>query len=210
MDYTTLVGAKGTAGSIRNQVNWDHAPAEQILEDSYSWLANHLKVREMVTIKQDTLALGANTLALPDRFASHIKLRLYGSVDGEIDILNPEHFEQRLGFDTSGVAIAGMPSCGAIAGTTLQLDLKAQANYTYRWWHYAMPAALGPSNQTNFLTDRYSHILRAVTSYWAYIHKRNLQMAAQQQELALEHVENANANADMEQNTYRTEAYWSR
>lgn len=110
MSYTTLVGPKGSAGSIANWVSYTKLDIATIVDEAQSLLFQMLRVREMRTTWTFALDIGQSSVALPSRFLDPIgKLfdttnsgdishriesevlarRAYSPVSGSFDIPNP-------------------------------------------------------------------------------------------------------------------------
>lgn len=208
MDYTTLVADKNTDGSIKQWINWDKGPSTTIMEAAQGFIYRRLRVREMLSLATGTIALDASTLALPTRYLATYVLGLYGSTKREVVYLDPQHFEQRIAFDTDGSLFPGTPTFCTADATTMQFNHKADVAYTYRHWFYQGPAVLGPSNLTNFLTDRHPDMLLAAALYFAYLAIKDSGMADEQLQIAASAIERSNAEWDMEKEAVRTEMYW--
>lgn len=68
MTWSSLTGAKGSAGSIMNWVGYSKIDIPTILEESQSLIYGILRTREMRTIWTFGMAPGACSIALPARF----------------------------------------------------------------------------------------------------------------------------------------------
>lgn len=206
MDYTTLVGLKSVSGSIRNWVNWDAAPVETILAEAEGMIYSKLRVREMSTYKQDgTITSGSATCTLPDDYMALKFWRRITPNPGKIYLLDEEYFLLKRQRDEDGAIIAGTPMYAMIIGGSnaadpviAHFDCKADQNYTWEMSYYKRPTALGPSNLTNFLTIRYEALLRDTCLYRAFMHKKELDMAAPFKKSFDDWFEQANIEKDME------------
>lgn len=186
MDYATLVATKSTQGSIRNWINWDAAPAEIILAAAQNMIYSRLRVREMSKYKQDGEILeNESSITLP---SDYIGLKYWRRIQpnaGRIYLLDEEYFMQKRQRDDDGVVIEGTPMYAMIVGgsnaadpVTAHFDVKADQDYDWEMSYYARPADLGVSNTTNFLTSRYEWLLQTGCMYQAYLHKKELDLAA--------------------------------
>ena len=180
MDYNTLIGPKSTPGSIANYANYGLAPATEVLIDAQAVIYQRLRVREMrIGPMPLPLATGDITAPLPTGFLDPISVhdslfcpirqqdpesllrkRFVNSKTGDFSFpdFNPQDFK------TTAVWQQGVPYAYSIFGEFLQFDVAANAPMVYWMIYYGMPPFLGtsaPPINTNFLTTRYPHILRA-------------------------------------------------
>lgn len=72
MDYTTLIAAKGTAGSILNWVGYSKMDAPTLLEESQALIYQFLRVREMRKEWVFGMSENDSSIALPSRFLDSI------------------------------------------------------------------------------------------------------------------------------------------
>lgn len=206
MDYTTLIGAKTVSGSIKNWLNWSLAPSEDIVADAEAMIYSKLRVREMSRYKQDgTIALNASSVTLPSDYIALKKWRRITPNPGKIHLLDEEYLLTKRQRDEDGAIIAGTPMYAMIVGgaddsdeVTAHFDVKADQEYTWEMSYYCRPEALGPSNDENFLTRRYSWLLRTACMYQAYLYQKELQMAAPFKQAMDEWYTQANIEKDME------------
>lgn len=180
MRYSDLIGPKSTPGSIANYANYGLAPATEVLLDAQMLIYELLRVREMrVGPKPIPLAVGTIHAPLPqgfldpisvhDSFFQPIKMRtptdLFRNrfaIAQSGDFAFPDFDPQD--FFTTAVWQQGVPRAFSIFGEQIQFDVAANIPMTYWILYYAPPSLLGdtaPATQTNFLTTRYPHILRA-------------------------------------------------
>lgn len=68
MNYTTLIAAKTTAGSLKSWVNYAKLDVETIVDEAQSLLYSLLRVREMIADFQFSAPVGTGFIALPARF----------------------------------------------------------------------------------------------------------------------------------------------
>jgi hypothetical protein len=180
MDYNTLIGPKTTSGSIANYANYGLAPATEVLIDAQALIYQRLRVREM---RFGPLPLpllqGAITAPLPVGFLDPISV--HDSLFTPLKAQDPEAlFRKRFlntqkgdfsfpdfnpqDFSTTAAWQQGVPYAYSIFGELLQFDVAANAPMIYWMIYYGTPPLLGntaPATNTNFLTTRYPHILRA-------------------------------------------------
>lgn len=158
IDYGTLTGAKGQAGSIRAWINYELIDAEGVLLDAQAYIYGRLRTREMRSVAALTIPTGQASLALPDGFLDPIRF-VYASgeeiepVDeGELLVSRPKNDD--------GSFVTGMPLAYSIWDEALQFDLQADANYAAQLLFFKRPAWLSRLTPTNFLTSRYPNLLR--------------------------------------------------
>lgn len=161
MDYTTLIADKNTDGSIKSWISYGKVPSTVILEEAQTELYRRLRTREMRVTVDVPLALGANTAALPARYIDPIYMRLRN--ENYYLKHKPQHdLEGHMIWD-SGLNnwATGLPSFFSVYNEIINFDRRADQTYTLRFSFYRQPELLGPTVQTNFLTERYPRLLRA-------------------------------------------------
>ena len=163
MDYNLLIGPKTTSGTIASWVNYSDAilPLATILTEAQALIYKSLRCREMI-VSDATLAVAQGDLGepLPAGFLDPLLVRdLYANRMRGRDLAS---IKKRRGLDSSGAWIQSQPHYYAIAGATMEFDCAADASAagTYYLDYYGTPAALSPTNLTNFLTNRYPTLLR--------------------------------------------------
>lgn len=183
MDYASLIGPKTTPGSIANYANYGLVPATEVLIDAQALIYQRLRVREMRFGPLPLpLSVGAIHAPLPAGFLDpisihdsfflpvHMKdpeslLRLRFVIAQTGDFAFPDFDPQD--FLTTAAWQQGVPRSASIFGEQIQFDVAANVPMVYWMIYYGTPPPLGPGNtvpattNTNFLTNRYPHILRA-------------------------------------------------
>lgn len=160
MDYSTLVAGKSVSGSIRNWLNNDLLPADDVLDDAESWLYRRLRVRQMLLAATGTLAAAASTITLPSDFIWPNQLVFTGQNHAVLKYEVLPNLVGRFIYDSTDALVTAKPSHFAIDATNIVLNSKADKAYTYRFDYFAQPAALSSANETNFLTSRGTRLLR--------------------------------------------------
>lgn len=169
MDYTTLIAAKTTAGSLANWGN--HASiqdsASTIIGEAESAIYRRLRhwrmlteVTGTLTVAQDYLTISGITNYLEDK-----TLWLNGLVGGSVyqqrvKRKTPEEVKQLYCFDGTGVRVQQTPQVFYNNGTQFKFDSPPDLAYPYELLFYQQPAALSGSNTTNWLTIYYPRLLR--------------------------------------------------
>lgn len=210
MTYTTLTGSKDTEGSIKYFVRHSEVPSDYVLERAQDAIYQILRVREMLTRLEGTIATDATTLAIPSDMLEPVALLRRAAYKGRIVILDQEHFESRVGEDDTGALYAGTPTFCTYDQSNFYFDAKADQDYPYRLWYMQKPAPLSSGNATNFLTTRYPNILEAMCKHYAFAHRQNEGQAATELEKAMGYITKANEEYDMFRQSIQTEMYWSR
>lgn len=178
MDYVSLTAAKGTPGSIANWANYGLLPTNDLLTDAQSLIYQTLRVREMRSAPFPLqLIIGTISINLPVDFLDPIAVfdqyqqplmhrdprslfRMRYLPAGGFGDFNFPDFDP-LDFATGSAWTQSVPSSYAIFGEQLQFNCAANAAMLYWLIYFKSPPVLSATNKTNFLTQRYPHILRA-------------------------------------------------
>lgn len=165
MTYNSLTASKGTSGAIATWVNYTLLDVATVLAEAQTLIYQTLRVREMRVSASLTLANGTNTIALPGASTGQFlePVSLYDQTAGVTFIPNDERYvtEQRL-LQLQGATLAsGSPGYVAIFNEAFNFDVNASATHTMALVYYQMPALLSSGNQSNWLTNRYPHLVRA-------------------------------------------------
>jgi len=89
MDYTTLISAKGTAGSILNWVGYSKMDAPTLLEESQALIYEFLRVREMRKEWVFGASVGTSAISLPSRFLDPI-----GKIENTVQNTEYDHLTE--------------------------------------------------------------------------------------------------------------------
>jgi hypothetical protein len=194
MDYTTLVAAKTTAGSIANWVNRGDLPVTDILAEAEAWIYQRLRVREMQQIATLTFAEDASSAALPDGFLDPIQYepRQWGGpleYVHEAALLAPT--------DDDGNPYEGTPSRWTVMGETAYVDVTCVEAFSGRLLYYKQPDALSGSNLTNFLTRRYPALVRKACMGKAFEHGKDTARTTQYLAMAEAEIKEAARTNDL-------------
>mgnify|MGYP000176128413 CR=1 FL=1 len=166
MTYTTLVADKSTPGSIKAWANYSKLDSETILADAQALIYQTLRVREMKATAELSMAVGDSSKALPTGFLDPCP-PLSDKLNQRYEHVTLEQLMAARIYDEAPTLISAQPCRFAIDGTTLQFESKFDTATTLVLVHYATPTALGSGNPSNFLTDRYPHILRTACLAYA-------------------------------------------
>lgn len=199
-DYTTLVAAKTTEGSIKYWVGYENVPSTQILTAAELWLGQRLRVRGMRTATTVALAEGNYTMALPTRWCGHIELKWNGD-DRPVDYVHENLLERFT--DTDGDPDDGHPDRVAVFDSLYQFNYAADEALDGRLIYYARPAPLSGSATTNLFTTDYPALLELICRAYGYRAMQEHDTAATYFALAAAEVDGANGNADLERRGQR-------
>lgn len=166
MTYSTLVADKPTAGSIKYATNYEKIDVEGVLLDAQAWIYDAMRVREMIATTNLAVAVGDSSIALPDGFLDPISVQ--DITNGVSMVLKTEDRLEEIRTYQSGVLTSGTPAYLSITGTAFELDCRADAAMTIRLLYFRQPDFLSASNETNFLTTRYPHVLRKTVEAFVF------------------------------------------
>lgn len=170
MDYTTLVGTKDTVGSLKYWVNHEFVPADEILKDAQAEIYSRLRLREMRASTSLSITIGMSEIALPADFLDPTSFKDQFKCD--LRLLSPDALEDQRLLDASGNLIQSLISAYAIFDEKFKFDTASSVVTVFSLVYYARPADLSGSNTTNFLTKRYTHLLRACLLKHAYAFRK--------------------------------------
>lgn len=170
-NYTTLVADKATTGSILHRVNYARLDAEGVLEEAQTWIYDALRVREMITADTLSIAVDDTSVALPAGFLEPLYI---GDLTNDCEIIAKTEVElEQMRTYASAVLDVGQPMHVSVTGSNLELDCKASAAATWRMVYFKQPDFLSLSNEENFLTTRYPHLLRKTIEAFAFSHRND-------------------------------------
>lgn len=196
MTFSTLVASKDTAGSIKSWTNYSKLDVEQILDEAQALIFETLRVREMRALDTSlTVSVGDYEKALPARFLDPI--RLTSTNNRFYAFKTPSVLEAMRVYDDDGALVEGDPTLFAIFDEKLQFDAKFSEATTLRLLCFKWPARLGSGNQTNFLTDRYPHVLRTACLAKAYEFMKNEAMEQKELQKLVALIEDVHAKDDL-------------
>lgn len=133
-----------------------------MLQDAQAFVYQTLRCREMRSaLTALPIALNATTAALPTGFLDPIVV--LNQYMRPLKLRDQKSLFSRMGVNASVPPgfIASVPTSFCIAGEQYNFDCAANAALGYWQVYYQQPAYLSPDNKTNFLTNRYPHVLRS-------------------------------------------------
>lgn len=197
MTYTTLTAAKTTAGSIKSWVNYARLDVEQIVEEMQTLIYQNMRVREMRSLWSPSVSIGDSTKALVAGFLDpNGKLR---DTDNNVYryVATPDRLEEMRIFE-SGALSSRQPYNWTIFDEALQFDAKFDEARTLRLPVHKSPALLAASsNETNFLTTRYPHIVRMACVVRAHAFMKNWSSHNAELPVLMSMIQDANAKDDL-------------
>lgn len=198
--YTILTGAMTVDGSIKNWIRNSAVPSAAILGEAQDWIYQRLRVRQMMQAATGTLSSGAGTLSLSG--LNYRQATLFMFTGTEKSVLTKKTLDAVEGawqYDGAGARATGKPSQFAADADSLVFDTLAQQAYTYRFRYYgALTALTVTTNETNFLTDVYSSLLRAACMYRAFEWMKDQKEKTYWKGVAEAEVFEANKDSDLE------------
>ena len=99
--------------------------------------------------------------------------------------------------DNSGNWEQAEPSYYAIWDERVQFNFAMDAARSFRLIYFEQPLALSASNETNFLTTRYPHLLRSACEKYAYQFLKQYDAAAQAEGRFMSAMERIAMNDDL-------------
>lgn len=158
MDYSSLTGAKTSAGSIKRWINDTSLDIDAILEEAQALIYGLLRVREMRSEIVLNAVSGDLSIALPTGFLDPMALKdLTNLID--FDLNTPSEIHGLRVYESLTV-ISAIPMRYAIWEEALQFECRYDSNATLSMLYFKTPTALSLGNPTNFLTARYPHLVR--------------------------------------------------
>jgi hypothetical protein len=195
MNYSTLVADRTVEGSIRNWINNPNVPATAILSDAEADIYTRIRVREMRTASTVVLTTGASNADLPEGFLDPITLR--DKYRRDLVLVDPDGLENIRYIDTDFALVLTQPSHYSIFDEKLQFDCRAEEPINLQFVYFRRLPALAGGNETNFLTSRYSPLVRFMTAKHAAIYLKD-DAAAQRYEMrAMEYLETIKVQDDL-------------
>lgn len=123
MDYTTLIAAKGTAGSLANWVNYTKLDTATILDEAQALIYTQLRAREMRTQRIYDLASGAAHIALPSDFLDPIGDIRLATLNYSAKQKDPSFIRLARTYDTNSGSLGANPFTTTNASTTVTVAL---------------------------------------------------------------------------------------
>lgn len=159
MDYSTLVAGPDVKGSIQYWINYARIDSDGILEEAQAWIYSKIRTRDMIASEDIVISIGVSTASFPSGYLDALQFGIPGYMN-KLRLKDVEWFRTHLGWDESADLPEGVPTYWCDFNSAINLNTKADQDYTAKMLFYRCPAALSSSNATNFLTIRYPTLLR--------------------------------------------------
>jgi hypothetical protein len=195
-NYNTLVAAKTAAGSIKRQVNYAHIDSEVVLENAQTLLYSMLRVREMRALATLTMSVGDSTKALPGGYLDPIG-KLRDTEHFEYEQRSEDQLVRSRVYDANGALTSGQPTFWTVLDELIQFDVKFATQKTLYLAYYKQPDLLTAEQGTNWLTNRYPHLLRQSCTVQAHAFMKNWAGYNEELEVLGPMVERVNVEADL-------------
>lgn len=160
MDYSTLVAAKNTPGSVCNWINRDTTDGAIILAEAETFIFTRLRHWRMKAEVAAFMLYGQEYIDLPPDFIDVRELRLTGDYNTRLRRGDERSVQARYNYDVNGSRVLETPGWYYVGASGLQLDTVPDQEYDYLLTYYQLPAPLSVSNQTNWLTTFYPRLVR--------------------------------------------------
>lgn len=158
MTFSILTGSKTTTGSVKSWQNYGKIDSEGVLGDAEAMIYQTLRVQQMRASENLTVGAGRSSIDLPDGFLDPLRFRNITD-DCDLTLVSEDELERRRAW-TSGVLDTSDPAYWGIYDEAIQFDCKATTAFTGRMLYFKQPDALSTSNEQNWVTRRYPHLLR--------------------------------------------------
>jgi len=204
MNYSSLVGDKNTAGSIARWVNYSKLDGDVVLAEAQAILFQALRVREMRSRDTSmTVVAGDFAKPLPSGFLDPIYLS--DANNNSYDLRTPQDLLRKRSIDPStNLPVQGQPLYWSIFDELVQFECSFNQAQSLSLLCFKSQAPLSNSNQTNFLTSRYPHLLRKACVLQAWDFMRNETEYAKAKADLEEAITLVNAEADL---VFRSASY---
>jgi len=195
MDYSTLVADRDTVGSIKYWINYDRLDPVSALLRAQNAIFRKLRVREMHKATSITLLIDTNTVALPTNFRDPVSMNL--AELGEIYYVPPTDIIAESLIDPVNGVFVGAPTTYTIVNDLFQFDRKADKEYAGMVEYYGDPGLLSGTQETNFLTDKYSDILQSFCIAFASEAKKDFSERDKHMAYGFDQIKEANKEGDL-------------
>lgn len=207
MTFSALVADETVSGSIKRLINWSRIDSESILEDAQAWIYSKVRVRQMMTTANVTISSAASTASFPTGYLDPIHFGIPGYVN-TLRLKDAEWFRSHLGWDQDAVLPEGIPSYWCDIAETIQLDTKADQAYTAKLVYFKTPTALSVSNETNWLTIKYPHLVRHVCRMFAAIERKEMDTVQMAELRAYQTIDEIKIESDLAMRGWEADMNW--
>lgn len=162
MNYSQLIAASTSAGSIANWLNHSSlvAVAPNIVEEAESAIYRRLRHFRMLTPVNGTMTTSQSTVTLPTDYLEDKLFFLTGTAFGRVPRKTLDEVIANYSYDGTGVRVKSRPNMFFNDSANINFDTIMDQTYLYTLYYYQQPVALSTSNTTNFLTSTYPRLVR--------------------------------------------------
>jgi len=170
LSYTILVGSTSTDGSLAAWLNHSSVQtvADTIIAEAESAIYRDLRHWRMLTSTTGTMTANPTDVASPIDYiplpADYLEDKVLYVTGVNYQKMTRKTIEEIIAmydYDGNGYRVVQQPYYYFNDQTNLKFDNPPDLAYPYLLYYYQQPAALSPSNPTNFLTQFYPRLLRA-------------------------------------------------
>lgn len=196
MSFTELTAGRTTEGSIKNWVNNPNVPSAAVLTDAENDIYLRIRVREMRTTATITLSDGVEYASLPTGFLDPRGMK--NKYKQDILQVDWDALENARKVDTTYTLIESEPQFFALFNDRIEFDCKADGDQNFTLLYMKQPDALAAStNETNFLTTKYSMLLRFACCKHASIFLKDSAGEQRYEARMMELIQRININDDL-------------
>jgi ribosomal protein S18 len=201
VDYTTLTGAKTTAGSIKYLVNYERLDPESILVEAQAYIFGSLRVKEMEVTAAITQTADTDIdETLPTDFCDVVSIQNYLG-DRPMQHVTPRELTGLYrAHDTDaadGTVETGTQSVFAVYDGKVNFDVMADTTVTLLMHYLSSEGKITSGQTSSWLTTRYPQILLAAVRYFAFLHMENDGQADRWLKILDSAIVKANVEADL-------------
>jgi len=206
VNYSTLVAAQTTVGSIAYWINYGRIDSAGILTEAEAWIYDQLRVPEMRALADIAIAEDDTYVSKPTGFLDPIHLGIPGV--GNITQVDVEQFRRMLPLDEDNLLPEGVPTLWADYDDRINFNTKADAAYTAKMAYYKTPTALSVSNETNWLTINHPTLLRRVCLMFAAEARKEFDSMDRAEIKALSMIEEIKRDGDLGMRSSELDFNW--
>lgn len=209
MDYTTLVAAKTTEGSIKDWANYSRIPSTQILTEAEAFIYARIRSSEMLVIDTAvSIAQDATYIAKPAGWQSSLIFSIPQYMP-RVRFIDPGRFYAKLALDTTGAYPSGTPTYYSMFNGRFNFNTKADQAYTAHHIYYKSLDALSGSNEQNFLTDDHPTLLRRTCLMLCAEYRKDWKARDRYERDVLRLINDVNIEHDEELATMELDFHWT-
>jgi len=195
MTYSGLVADKSVNTSIPFRLNWSLLPMADIMTDAQAFIFSQLRVREMRASVILNVLKDEPTVPLPEGYLD--PLGMFDEFGNEIHHWDERNMVRMRSY-TGGSLNKGRPLVYSVLNELIQFDIRPDRAAPFTFLYYKRPPDLeAVTNETNWLTARYPHILRLVAMSYAYDARKEAGEAASYLQQGVALIQAANEEADL-------------